>query len=199
MTDASNDITLQSYEAAAELYRSQTAVPGPAITDFIRTFATTLGAGAHVLELGSGPGHGALMLEQLGLRVTRTDATSAFVQMMRADGHEAQLLDVRTDDFGGPYDAVFADAVLLHLTPNEFAAAARKARAAVGAAGLFALTVKEGDGSSWRSDKLDLPRYFTYWREPALRDSLAASGWQPTSIEKVAAREPWLYVLASAV
>jgi cyclopropane fatty-acyl-phospholipid synthase-like methyltransferase len=199
MTDASpNDITLQTYEAAAERYRTQTATPGQAITEFLTTVASTAGPGAHVLELGSGPGHGALMLEQLGLHVARTDAARAFVEMMLADGHEARLLDIRTDDFGGPYDAVVADAVLLHLTPEEFATVARKSRDAVHAGGLFALTLKEGDGSEWRSDKLDLPRHFTYWRAPALREALVAAGWEPLSIEPVAAREPWLYALCRA-
>lgn len=50
----------------------------------------------------------------------RTGRASAFVEMLQAAGHPARLLDVRVDDFGGPYGAVLADAVLLHLTREEF-------------------------------------------------------------------------------
>lgn len=198
MTDSPNDITLSTYEAAAELYRSQTSA-NAAILAFLDDFAAAAGTAAHVLELGSGPGSDAAILEQRGLRVTRTDATRAFVAMLRADGHAAHVLDVRTDDFGGPYDAVLADAVLLHLSAEEFAAVAGKARAAVRDGGLFALTLKEGDGSAWRTDKLDLPRHFTYWREQPLRAALTDAGWQPITVEHVSGlREPWLYVLCRA-
>ena len=189
------DPTLQTYETAAERYREQTGPAGPDLLDLLDRLVALTGAGAHVLEIGSGPGNDAALLESRGLRVTRTDATHAFVAMMRAAGFEADVLDVRTDDLGGPYDAVLADAVLLHLTREEFELALRKARAA---AGLLAFTIKEGDGEAWSTAKLDLPRHFTYWREGPVRDVLARTGWQPISIEHVQGREPWLYVLCRA-
>ena len=43
--------------------------------------------GAHVLEIGSGPGFDAAVLEERGFRVRRTDATAAFVEMLRARLH----------------------------------------------------------------------------------------------------------------
>ena len=65
--------------------------------------------------------------------------------------------------------------------------------------GVLAFTVKEGDGEGWSNLKLDLPRHFTYWREGPLRDALAESRWNVTSVDRVAGRtEPWLYVLACA-
>ncbi len=36
--------------------------------------------------------------------------------MMRADGYAVDRLNALTDDFGGPYEAVFADAVFPHST-----------------------------------------------------------------------------------
>ncbi len=77
------------------------------------------------------PGRDALLLEQRGLRVARTDAARAFVEMLRVDGHDAQLLNVITDPVIGHFDGVLADAVLLHLSVPEFAAALRKLRGAV--------------------------------------------------------------------
>lgn len=190
------DVTLRTYETAARRYRDQTQGQSPELLAWLTDLAGRAGPGARVLELGSGPGADAAHLETLGLRVDRTDATAAFVEMLRADGHEARLLDARHDGFGGPYDVVLADAVLLHLNRLEFADALKRVRAAVRPGGLLALTLKEGDGEAWSTAKLDLPRHFTYWREPALRAELARAGWVPLSIEHVAAREPWLFVLA---
>ena len=126
----------------------------------------------------------------------RTDATPAFVEMMRADGHDARLLDLRTDDLGGPYDAILALAVLLHLTRREFGTFLHRAHAAIAPGGLLAFTMKEGDGSEWSTEKLDLPRHFTYWRERDLRTRMARTGWTPLSISQVRMNEAWIFVIA---
>lgn len=140
MTDP-GDITLAGYEAGAQRYLEQSALPAPALVAYLDGLAEALGTG-HVLELGSGPGWDAAHLEGHGLRVTRTDATPAFVEMLRAAGHDARLLDVRTDNLGGPYDAVLADAVLLHLDRSQFLGLLRRARRAVVESGLLAFTMK---------------------------------------------------------
>ncbi len=129
----------------------------------------------------------------------RTDGTAAFVALMREDGHHARLLDVRDGDFGGPYRAVFANAVLLHLSRVEFQAALVAARRAVVGGGVLGLTLKEGDGERWTTERLDLPRWFVYWREPDLRHALASAGWIVESLEHLLGHfDPWLYVIARA-
>jgi hypothetical protein len=59
------------------------------------------------------------------------DATGAFVERLRAAGHQARQLDIRHDDLGGPYDAVLANAVLLHLGRDQFRLALRRILQAV--------------------------------------------------------------------
>lgn len=192
------DVTLASYSAAAGLYIEQSEPPGDALMAYLDRVGNLVGRGT-VLELGSGPGWDAAYLESRGPRVIRTDAVSAFVEALRGDGHEARRLDVRVDDFGGPYDAVLADAVLLHLSREEFVEVLRRARHAVVNCGLLAFTLKEGDGEAWSRAKLGVPRHFTYWREPAVRTALRATGWQLLSLSHVAGRvEPWLFVIARA-
>jgi SAM-dependent methyltransferase len=193
------DTTLATYEIAAQRYRDRSAPPGQSLLAFLDCVAQLVGSG-EILELGSGPGREALYLERRGLRVIRTDATPAFVEMMREDGIDARLLDIRTGEFGGPYAAIFAHAVLLHLTRPEFSDAVARARRAVVDGGLLAFTLKEGDGDAWSNAKLDLPRHFTYWREPAVRTVLDVTGWHLESIDHVEGRtEPWLHVIARAV
>ncbi len=126
-----DDTTLASYEAAADIYIEQsTPQPGPFLRAFLDRLADLVGHG-HVLELGSGPGWDAAYLERHGVQVTRSDATRAFVDRLRAAGHQARLLDIRRDDLGGPYDAVLADAVLLHLGRDQFRQALGRIRRAV--------------------------------------------------------------------
>jgi predicted TPR repeat methyltransferase len=78
---------------------------------------------------------------------------------------------------------VFANAVLLHLTVNQLDDVLTKAARAVGARGLLAFTVKEGEGEAWTIAKIDKPRYFAYWNEAAMRARLTANGWEPLSIK----------------
>ena len=117
-----------------------------------------------MLEIGSGPGWDAGYLEGHGVQVIRTDATPAFVSLLRAAGHNARLLDARTDPLGGPYQGILANAVLHHLNRDQFEDVLRRARTAVAASGILGFTVKEGHGAAWSEHKLGLPRHFTYWR-----------------------------------
>lgn len=190
-------VTLAAYEQGIEEYlRQSNATPPTAYADFRHQILSLLPAGARMLELGTGPGHDALFFESYGVRVKRTDGAQGFVERLRASGHQAELLELTTSEFGGPFDIVFANAVLLHLTAIELGAVLAKAARAVGSPGLLAFTVKEGDGAAWTTAKIDSPRYFTYWRETQLRAHLAASGWTPVSIVRAQGRsEPWLYVV----
>ena len=193
------DLTLRSYQAAAQRYADHgTAAPGPALACFLDRLADLVGTG-RLLEVGSGPGVDARYLRGRGVDVWPTDATPAFVDMMLSTGLEATRLDLRSDDLGGPWQGVLAQAVLLHLNRGQLAQALHRLRAAVVDGGVLAFTVKEGDGDGWSNLKLELPRHFTYWRERPLRDALAQSSWDVKSVDHVVGRtEPWLYVLACA-
>lgn len=198
MTADPNDLTLATYQTAAQRYIDRSVVGAPAVLAFLDGLADLVGDG-WVLELGSGPGTDAAYLEQRGVRVLRTDATPAFVQRLRDAGHDARTLDARRDDFGGPYNAVLANAVLLHLSRSQFAEAIRRARASARPAGVLAITLKEGDGERWSTAKLDRPRHFTFWREPAVRSVLESAGWTDVVVDHVVGRaEQWLYVIARA-
>lgn len=190
------DRTLTAYQERADAYvaASPSAVAEP-VAVLLDELAARASAG-EVLEIGSGPGLEAQYLEQRGLRVHRSDATPAFVERLRRAGHQARILDVRRDHLGGPFDAVLANAVLLHLDRAEMDRALRACLAATRPDGAFALTLKEGDGEAWSDAKLGTPRWFVYWREGPLREALVAAGWTVVRVDRVQGRrEPWLHVL----
>jgi len=190
-----NAVTLATYERAADRFReSIRQIPPRESHPLLELAAKAVAPGSTVLELGSCTGDDALLLEAEGYRVRRSDGAAAFVEMMRADGQEADLLNALTDDFGGPYDLVFADAVFLHFDSDQLAIVLRKA---AGVARWLVFSLREGDGALWSTRHLDLPRHITLWREPALRDLLTDCGWTVLEVERGETPVgPWMFVLA---
>ena len=124
-------------------------------------------------------------LEARGLTVRRTDVTPAFVELIRADGHEADLLDPLVDDLGGPYDGVWIDAVLMHVARDEVPALLTRLAAATRSGGTLYLSTQEGDGEEWLTrGHIAAPRHFTLWREEPLRAALEAAGWEPRVVRR---------------
>ncbi|TCK66173.1 bifunctional GNAT family N-acetyltransferase/class I SAM-dependent methyltransferase [Curtobacterium sp. PhB136] len=194
--DLATDRTLDTYERAADRYADRTDGHRAGLVDDLLGLVAP---GARVLELGSGPGRDALALEAAGLRVDRTDGARSFVDRLREDGHVARVLDVRTGVFGSGYDAVFANAVLLHVRREELPGVLRRAFVAVVPGGVLAATVKRGDGEDWSTRKLDRPRHFTYWTGDALASVVSETGWTDVDVRETTApgaEERWLTVTA---
>jgi 2-polyprenyl-3-methyl-5-hydroxy-6-metoxy-1,4-benzoquinol methylase len=191
-----NSLTLQTYEVAAHEYARRNRETGAwsEVVDLIDEIAALLPKGATVLEIGSGAGTEADVLASRGFKVQRTDATRAFVDIVRASGHDARLLNVVTDDLGGPWHCVFANAVFLHLGREQFRDVLVKTSLSVRPNGLLVFTLKEGDGDEWSSTRFNLPRHFTYWREESLHPYIAASPWELVSLRRVESElDDWLF------
>ena len=198
--------TVAAYDLSAAAYRDATAIPPAAFHDIVRRFVAVVPAGARVLEIGSGPGRDARALEALGLSVRRTDVASGFVDLLRADGHAADLLDPLTDDLrdperaGAPYDAVWASACLLHVARPDLPVVLRRLADVTRSGGTIHVSLKEGDGEAWSTHgNISAPRHFVFWREEPLRDVLEGAGW---SVDEVGfgngvRGERWLQVLAT--
>ena len=204
--DSASAATVRAYDASAADYRDATAeLPDPVVAA-IERFAGVLPAGARVLEVGSGGGRDAGALEGAGLDVRRTDVTPGFVELLRAGGEEADLLDPLTDDLadpaapGTPYAGVWANASLLHVRREDLPTVLGRLAEATARDGLLYASVKEGDGEAWSvHGKVASPRLFTYWREAPLREALGGAGW---SVEHVGRHDgshgdAWLEVLAT--
>ncbi len=73
---------------------------------------------------------------------------------------------------------IYANAVLLHFTPEETAEILNRAKGSLTDDGLLSYSVKIGDGSGWSDRKLDGRRFFTYWQEGPLREVVSDSGYE---------------------
>lgn len=193
-----NQKTLKSYQDHIQDYVAGTpqAAEGP-IKEWIDRAVSYLPKDGNILELGSAFGRDADYLESIGCKVLRTDAVQGFVDLLRKQGHSARLLNALTDDFGGPYDMVFANAVLLHFNPEESQRVLNKAHKSLRPEGILAFSVKEGEGEEWSDQKLDAPRYFCYWKEEDLRSLIQEAGFEIIELGHTTTRHAeWLHVIA---
>lgn len=177
-----NSTTLDTYEKTLPAYKdgSPQTVSG-AMKAFIDDSFSSLPRGSKVLELGAGFGRDAKYLSGAGYDVTATDAPDSFVEELRSQGLKARKLNVLTDGFPRT-DAIFANAVFLHLDRDQMSQVLAKSHRALHGKGHLVFTVKEGSGEGWSNEKLDAPRHFTYWGEEELKAKVEAAGFVDVSI-----------------
>lgn len=198
--------TVAAYDAYAARYLDGTQEATDQTAAQIAAFVAAVGLPGRVLEIGSGPGRDAVLLERAGLQVRRTDVSTVFVEQLRAAGHPADVLDPLTDDLddpgrpGTPYDGVWASACLLHVQRGDLVRVLARLAAATRPGGVLGLSLKEGDGEEWSvHGHVAAPRHFVYWREPALRAVLETAGWDVVELDHTSSQrtgEPWLDVRA---
>lgn len=197
------DETVLAYDLDAEAYAGRAQVPDGVRAD-LEEVAAALGAGARVLEIGSGGGRDALLMEELGLQVRRTDITPGFAALLREQGHPCSLLDPLVDDLSstdGPYDGVWANASLLHVRRGDLPAVLRRLAGVTRPGGVLRISLKEGDGDGWSTHgSIRNPRHFTYWRAAALEEVVAGAGWSSVSVRsgiEGSRGETWLELSAA--
>ena len=127
--------------------------PGDAATSALGLLDPAVPAGGTVLELGSGAGPGATVVEVEGVTVRRTDVT--------------------TEELGGPYDAVLALRVLQHVDRAQLPVVLGRVAAALRPGGAFVISLPEGDGEQREAGD---PSVTVLWREPDLCDLLEDVG-----------------------
>jgi 2-polyprenyl-3-methyl-5-hydroxy-6-metoxy-1,4-benzoquinol methylase len=139
-------------------------------------------AGGLVLEVGSATGRDADFIESRGARVRRTDATQAFLDLQAKRGKHVERLNLLTDALGGPYDAILAICVLIHIERAHTDSVLRKIRSALRPGGVFLVAVWRGTGET------DGRYHMTYWSRTAFATRLAAAGltveWESSRVAR---------------
>jgi SAM-dependent methyltransferase len=196
----SNNQTIDAYQAHVQEYIDGTPqqVDG-VVKEWMDSALKGLPANADILEFGSAFGRDTEYIQSKGFKVNSTDATPAFVELLQKKGYDARVLNAITDDLGGPYDLVIANAVLLHFTREETEQVLAKVLAALKDGGRFAFTLKQGEGETWEDGKLGAPRYFCFWQEQQIADLLKKVGYSQVNVSGDKATRnntTWVQVIA---
>jgi len=186
--------TIQSYEGSAREYNAIVAEHPlqPEIADSMRRMMQFVPTGGTVLEIGSGPGRDADFVESLGGIVRRTDAAQAFLDLLAQRGKKGELLDVVTDALGGPYSAILAMCVLIHVDRTQVGPILRKVFDALEPGGAFLVSMRVGEGEQ------NGDCHTVLWAKDQFAAELAAAGlrthWE---MERIGRNdEAWVYFLA---
>jgi len=178
-----NDRTIQSYQEKVQEYIAAARPEiNPAVRVLINTSLDLIPRSGMILEVGSGPGKEAEYILSKGFDVECSDAVPNFVEILQKKGFKTRMLNLLTQDIGGMYDMIFANAVLLHFNPEETQFVSQKICGALNKNGIFTVRVKKGNGAFWSVEKLGKPRYFYHWDPAEFRIMLEKCGFQIVSL-----------------
>lgn len=195
-----NDQTVAGYDKTIEKYvETSPQIVTPELQTWIDKNLTMLPPKAKILEIGSGSGKDADYFKAKGFDMELTDASQGFVDYLNSRGKKARLLNALMDDLGTGYDMVFADAVLLHFTPQQMKKVLRKIYSALNIKGRVVFSLKIGQGEEITERKLEVPRYFCYWNEIDITERLTENSFVDIAIETIddyrgKARHGWLLI-----
>ena len=175
---AVDEATLQFYRGNAEAYAGRTFTSRQAR---LMGFLALLPPGACILELGCGAGGDTAEMLARGFDVRPTDGSPEMADVASKHlGRTVETLLFHDLDEVETYDAVWANACLLHVPRPELADVLARIWRALKPAGYFFASYKEGEADG----RDTLNRYYNYPSPDWLRATYAEAGrWSALSIE----------------
>lgn len=173
--------TIQTYDRYSEIYDSEVVefwekFPAQTLEQFVSFLP-----GKRVLDLGSGSGRDALILENAGLDVTCLDASSSMVAMTKQLGFptiHADFKHLELDDYS--FDGIWAYTSLIHISSEELVATINYLKKLIPRNGVILLGLIQGDGSEMvqRGSMPDAERYFRYYQSDEIDGLMRDSGFE---------------------
>lgn len=166
----------------------------------LQAFLEQLRPRAAILELGCGGGQDAELMSAAGFEVTPTDGSAGLAAEAEARlGRPVRVMRFEELEDVAAYDAVWANACLLHVPEDGLADVLARIHRALKPGGRFYAGFKSGDGG----DRDSLGRYYNFPSEERLRAAYGAAGaWAPLDVTTGqgggfdGVQRTWLHVLA---
>ncbi|MFY0692823.1 MAG: class I SAM-dependent methyltransferase [Paracoccaceae bacterium] len=190
--------TIAVYNDKADDYATRVSRDTP--DSHLRAFLENLPEGAHVLDLGCGPGNSAAMIRAEGHSVDATDASAEMVDLANRK-YDIGARQARFDEIGGTdlYDAIWANFSLLHVPKAVFPTHLAALKTALKPGGLFHIGMKLGTGE----DRDGIGRFYAYYDEDELAGLLRSAGFRDLHTDTGAGKglagsiEPFIIIRAN--
>jgi SAM-dependent methyltransferase len=171
--------TIAFYDREAANYASR---PKPERNKRLEAFMASLARGAKVLELGCGGGQDSETMIRAGFDLTPTDGSVGLAQEAEKRlGRPVRILRFEDLDERGAYDAVWANACLLHVPDERLGDVLTKIHTALRRGGRFYASYKKGEGG----DRDGLGRYYNFPSRERLTAAYSQAGeWIGLTMEE---------------
>jgi 2-polyprenyl-3-methyl-5-hydroxy-6-metoxy-1,4-benzoquinol methylase len=171
--------TLAFYDREAAKYASRAK---PERNKRLEAFMASLARGAKVLELGCGGGRDSEAMIRAGFDVTPTDGSVGLArEAEKRLGRPVRIMRFEDLDDQGVYDAVWANACLLHVPEDRLGDVLAKIHKAMRRGGRFYASFKKGGGG----DRDELGRYYNFpSREKLSATYIQAGEWIGLTMEE---------------
>ena len=127
----------------------------------------------NLLEIGAGPGKDSTFFQENGLQVVATDLSPQMVQICRAKGLNARVMDFKHLDFPAEqFDAVYALNCLLHVPKKDLPDILAAIKRLLKPSGLFYMAVYGGQESEgvWEEDHHQPKRFFSFYNDEQISE-----------------------------
>jgi ubiquinone/menaquinone biosynthesis C-methylase UbiE len=173
--------TRATYDQIARTYAEVNCGPlSGTLLALARELARSVGEGAHIIDVGCGPGRDVAWFETQNIRVTAIDLSRGMVEHATSVAEGPVLrMDMRQLAFcDGCFDGAWCAASLLHLPKRTAPAALREISRVIRPGGSLMLTVKGGDGEGWAGGYVaGATRFFSYYRPAEMAGMLVRAGF----------------------
>lgn len=171
-------VTLAFYATEAEAYSSRSKALK---NERLDAFLAMLPGQARILELGCGGGHDSKVMLSHGFDVTPTDGSPEMAQQAEhLLGRPVTVLAFDQLREIGTYDAVWANACLLHVPRAELTSVLSGIHRALKSGGIFYASFKAGS----EEGRDGFQRYYNYPSRDWLSAQYAPCGWVRLDVEE---------------
>lgn len=194
-----NQFNQKQYEAHAGSYIESNrdgGIGGKSPEERVSILKSFLPKGRSVFEIGSASGDEAIVLQQAGYQVTASDFVEAFVSNLSEKGLTACLFDAKKDDFP-EIDALYANAVFVHFSPDEFKNCLERVHEKLQNEKIVSFSVIRGEGSERSGRARGIERDFHYYTMDSLQQLLKESGYKILFSDDT--DKKWIQVVCQAV
>lgn len=169
MTDRT---TIDTYDARAQDYA---ALVDDVKMDGLDAFIAAMPDSAKILDLGCGPGNGAVHMAAAGHHVTALDASAEMVALANkhsgVSARQASFDDIEGVDL---YDGIWASFSLLHAPKADMPRYLAALHNAAKPGARLHLSVKLGEGEETDT----IGRFYAYYTQPELEGLIKAAGFR---------------------